>query len=248
MNRLALVADTLINVSNEILRPGTYPHGEVRPTQGRYWLGVFTNIILKSYLGAEFIDAHNIPETGPAIIAANHSSHLDGPLINAASAYTRRRPVVFLAAADIYYSNRLFRMMCDTVNCIPIRRNENDRIALLKTIKLLHQGRLVGIFPEGQRSRDGSIGEGKSGVALIAITTGYPVIPVAISGTFKAFPRKSRIIKPAKVRLKFGEPLFFGNQRCPSDQKINWVRDKIMSNIRKLYEEIATCRKQRIAA
>jgi len=240
MNRLALIADTLINVSNEILRPGTYPYGEVRPSQGRYWLGVFTNIILKSYLGAEFIDAHNIPEIGPA--------HLDGPLINAASAYARRRPVVFLAAADIYYSNRLFRMMCDTVNCIPIKRNENDQIALLKTIKLLHQGRLVGIFPEGRRSRDGSIGEGKLGVALIAIATGYPVIPVAISGTFEAFPRKSRIIKPAKVRLKFGEPLCFGNQRCPSDQKIKWARDEIMNDIKKLYEEITLSRRQRIAA
>jgi len=248
MNRLALVADTLINTWSEILKPEKYPYREVNPSEKKYWLGVLTNLLLRGYLGAEYVDTHNIPETGPAIIAANHSSHLDGPLINAASAYARRRPVVFLAAADVYNSNRLFRMMCDTVNCIPIKRNENDRIALLKTIRLLHQGRLLGIFPEGQRSRDGSIGEGKSGVALIALATGCPVIPVGISGTFEAFPRETKIIKPVKVRLKFGAPLWFGNQRRPSDEKISWVRDKIMNEIKRLYYEITNGKKEKLAA
>ncbi|MBI2486528.1 MAG: 1-acyl-sn-glycerol-3-phosphate acyltransferase [Deltaproteobacteria bacterium] len=248
MNRLALVADTLVNIGSEILKPEKYPYREVKPTQTKYWLGAFTNILLKSYLGAEYIDAQNIPETGPAIIAANHFSHLDGPLINAASAYTRRRAVVFLVAADLYKSNWLFRTMCDVVNCIPIKRNENDRIALLKTIRLLHQERLLGIFPEGQRSRDGNIGKGKSGVALITLATGCPVIPVGITGTFEAFPRKNNFIKPAKVRLKFGTPLWFGNQKHPSDERISWVRDKIMSEIKRLHEELHYGKKQKLAA
>lgn len=248
MNRLTLVVDTFINTWNEILRLKSYPHREVKPSEKKYWLGVLTNLLLRGYLGAEYIDTHNIPETGPAIIAANHSSHLDGPLINAASAYARRRPVVFLAAADVYNSNRMFRMMCDTVNCILIKRWENDRIALLKTIRLLRQGRLLGIFPEGQRSRDGSIGEGKSGVALIALATGYPVIPVGISGTFEAFPREARMIKPVKVRLKFGTPLRFGRERHPSDDRISRVRDSIMDEIKRLYDEITNGKRERLAA
>lgn len=248
MNRLALVTETLVNISSEILKPGTYPYREVKPTQTKYWLGAFANLFLKGYLGAEYIDAHNIPETGPAIIAANHFSHLDGPLINAASAYTRRRAVVFLAAADLYNSNRLFRIMCDVVDCIPIKRNEKDRIALLKTMRLLYQGRLLGIFPEGQRSRNGSIGEGKSGVALIALATGCPVIPVGITGTFEAFPRENSFIKPAKVRLKFGRPLRFGNQKHPSEEKISWARDEIMNEIRRLHDELHNGKKQKLAA
>jgi len=248
MNRLALIADTLVNLGTEIIKPGRYPRREVKPAQTKYWLGAVANLLLKGYLGAEYIDAQNIPEAGPAIIAANHFSHLDGPLINAASAYTRRRAVAFLVAADLYKSSRLFRMMCDVVNCIPIKRNENDRIALLKTIRLLHQERLLGIFPEGQRSRDGGIGEGKSGVALITLATGCPVVPVGITGTFEAFPREKNFIKPIKVRLKFGAPLWFGYQKHPSDEKISWVRDQIMSDIKRLHDELHNAQKQELAA
>ncbi|MGH7890107.1 MAG: lysophospholipid acyltransferase family protein, partial [Thermodesulfobacteriota bacterium] len=242
------VANTLLNIGHEILRPGTYPHREVKPAEIKYWLGALANLFLKGYLGAEYIDAHNIPEVGPAIIAANHFSHLDGPLINAASAHTRRRAVVFLAAADLYNSNPIFRMMCDIVNCIPIKRSENDRIALLKTIRLLHQGKLLGIFPEGQRSRDGNIGEGKSGVALIALATGCPVIPAGITGTFEALPRKTNFIKPAKVRIKFGPSLHFRDQRHPSDENISWVKKEIMNAIRKLHDDLYDDGKQRLAA
>jgi 1-acyl-sn-glycerol-3-phosphate acyltransferase len=248
MNRLALIADTIENIGRDLLKPGIYPHRELKPTHKNYWIAVFVNLFFKGYLGAEYIDTHNIPENGSAIIAANHFSHLDGLLINAASIYARRRTVVFLAAADVYNSNLMFRIMCDLVNCIPVKRDENDRAALLKTIRLLRQGSLFGIFPEGQRSRDGSIGEGKEGVAVIALATGCPVIPVGISGTFEALRRKTRIIKPAKVRLKFGPPLEFQKERHPSPERVSWVRDQIMNEIKRLHAEAAGGEAQKLAA
>ena len=165
-------------------------------------------------------------------------------LINAASLHERRRSVAFLAAADVYNSNPVFRLMCDIVKCIPVKRYESDRAALLRTIRLLNHGKLVGIFPEGMRSRDGNIGEGKEGVAAIALATGVPVIPVGISGTFRAFPRKTRIIKPAKVKLKFGAPLKFGKERSPSLERISWVRDEIMNEIKRLYKGLTDVRSQ----
>ena len=76
-------------------------------------------MFLKGYLGAEYIDSENIPEVGPALVAGNHFSHLDGVLINGASMMKYRRPVVFLAAADVYEKNRAFKIMCDIVNCTP---------------------------------------------------------------------------------------------------------------------------------
>ena len=237
MNRISLVANTLGNLAGDLIRPWLYPHREIKRTHKNYWIATFFDLFFKGYLGAEYIDAHNIPETGPSLIAANHSSHLDGILINAAAIMERRRSVVFLAAADVYYSNLPFRIVCDLVNCIPVKRDENDRAALLKSIRLIRRGSLLGIFPEGQRSRDGKIGEAKEGAAIIALVTGCPVIPIGIAGTFQALRRKTKIIKPAKVRLKFGSPLYFGKEKRPSPEKISYVRDQIMDEIKRLYSE-----------
>jgi 1-acyl-sn-glycerol-3-phosphate acyltransferase len=248
MNRLGLTVEAIENIGRDLLKPGIYPYRELKPAHRNYWISVFVNLFFKSYLGAEYIDTHNILEKGPAIIAANHFSHLDGLLINAVSIYARRRSVVFLAAADVYNSNRAFRIMCDLVNCIPVKRDENDRAALLKTIRVLRQGNLFGIFPEGQRSRDGRIGEGKEGVAVIALATGYPVIPVGISGTFEALRRKTKIIKPAKVRLKFGAPLEFEREKHPLPERVFHVRDQIMNEIKRLYTEALDGENQRLAA
>ncbi|MCI0454424.1 MAG: 1-acyl-sn-glycerol-3-phosphate acyltransferase [Candidatus Dadabacteria bacterium] len=248
MNRFILLAETIGNIGSDLINPARYPYREVKLNHRNYWIAVFVNLFFKGYLGAEYIDAHHIPETGPAIIAANHFSHLDGLIINAASIYERRRAVVFLAAADVYNSNLMFRIMCDLVNCIPVKRDENDRAALLKTIRILREGGLFGIFPEGQRSRDGSIGDGKEGVAVIALATGFPVIPVGISGTFEALPRKTKIIKPAKARLKFGPPLVFEKERHPSPEKVSWVRDQIMNEIKRLYTEALGREKEKLAA
>jgi 1-acyl-sn-glycerol-3-phosphate acyltransferase len=248
MNRFTLTTETIGNLVRDLINPALYPNRELKPIHRNYWIAFFVNLFSKSYLGAEYIDAHNIPETGPAIVAANHFSHLDGLLINAASIYERRRAVVFLAAADVYNSNLMFRIMCDLVNCIPVKRDENDRAALLKTIRVLRQGSLFGIFPEGQRSRDGTIGDGKEGVAVIALATGFPVIPVGISGTFEALRRKTKVIKPAKVRIKFGAPLEFEKERHPSLERVSWVRDQIMNEIKRLHTEAVEKEREKLAA
>jgi 1-acyl-sn-glycerol-3-phosphate acyltransferase len=110
----------------------------------------------------------------------------------------------------------------------------------LKVIKLLKDDKLVGLFPEGQRSRDGNIGEAKMGVAIMAIKSGTPIIPLAISGTFEAFPRKTKMIKPVKVKLKFGKPLKFEIEKKPSKERIQEVKNEIMNEIGNLYDEIRT--------
>ena len=106
-------------------------------------------------------------------------------------------------------------------------------------IKLLKKDNLCGLFPEGQRSRDGKMGESKLGVAIMALKSGSPIIPLAIKGTFEAFPRKTKFIKPANVILKFGEPLQYKIEKKPTKARINKVKDEIMEQIQKLYEDIS---------
>ena len=108
----------------------------------------------------------------------------------------------------------------------------------MKVIKLLRKNNLVGLFPEGQRSRDGKVGDGKLGVAIMALKAGVPVIPLAIKGTFEAFPRKTKFIKPIKITLKFGKPLNYDSEDKPSKERLNAVKDEIMQNIQNLYNDI----------
>jgi len=240
MNRIELFAQALGNFGKDLLSLDTYSNREIGKLERNFWIAVLVNLFSKAYFGIEYIDAQNIPDSGHAIVAGNHFSHLDGLLVNAASIYERRRPVVFLTAADVYNSNRAFRIMCDLVNCIPVNRFDNDRGALLKTVRLLKAGKLFGIFPEGQRSRDGTIGGAKEGAAVLALATGAPVIPVGISGTFEALPRKTRFLKPAKIKLKFGSPMLYPKERHPSPDRVSAVKNEIMDEIARLHSEIAS--------
>ncbi|NIP38501.1 MAG: 1-acyl-sn-glycerol-3-phosphate acyltransferase [Candidatus Dadabacteria bacterium] len=248
MDRLNLLYNTFCNAGKELIDPSTFPYREVGPDTKKWWIGLLNNLFLKGYLAAEYHNLENLPEYGPGIVAANHFSHLDGLLINGASAYRARREVVFFAAKDVYENNMVFKTMCNIVNCIPVKRNQTDRVSLLKAIRLLKKGKLFGIFPEGQRSRNGKIAEAKDGVAILALATGYPVIPMGIDGTYEALPRKAKLVKPVKVSLKIGEALFYNKVKKPSQSQIAQVRDEIMYEIKNLRNEAFDWKENRLAA
>ena len=228
----------LRNIETDIFKLNYYPSSDLKSYHLKYWLTFIVNLYLKFYHRVEVYNSNVIPKCGAGVIASNHMSHLDGIIINAITAYHTRRKINFLAAEDVYNKNFLFRFLCDLGNTIPVQRSTSDRVALLKVIKLLKSDRLVGLFPEGQRSRDGRIAEAKMGVAIMALKTGRPIIPLAISGTFEAFPRKTKIIKPVKVKLKFGNPLKHKIEKKPSKERIEDVKNEIMNEIKKLYDQI----------
>tara|TARA_Y100001936_G_scaffold234480_1_gene261626 strand:- start:1409 stop:2125 length:717 start_codon:yes stop_codon:yes gene_type:complete len=228
----------LKNIESDIFRINYYPNSDLKSYHLKYWLTFIVNLYLKFYHRVDVTNPEYIPKLGAGVIASNHMSHLDGIIINAVTAYHTRRKINFLAAEDVYNKNFLFRFLCDLGNTIPVQRSTSDRVALLKVIKLLKKDNLVGLFPEGQRSRDGKIGEGKMGVAIMALKTGTPIIPLAINGTFQAFPRKTKMIKPEKVKLKFGSPLKFSIEKKPDKKRIEDVTKQIMNEIKKLYNDI----------
>ena len=172
----------LKNISNDLFFSGFYPAGDIKSYHLKYWLIFVVNIYLKVYHRVEVINSEKIPQTGGAVIASNHTSHLDGIIINSITAFHTRRKITFLAAEDVYNQNFLFKFLCNLGNCIPVKRSTSDRVGLLKVIKLLRKDNLVGLFPEGQRSHDGSIGDGKLGVAIMALKAGVHIIQLAIQG------------------------------------------------------------------
>jgi len=154
---------------------------------------------------------HHIPAEGPAILAGNHLSFLDSiflPLVVS-------RRVTFLAKAEYFtergIKGRLKKAFFAGVGQVPIDRGNADaaRAALETGKRVLAEGKLLGIYPEGTRSPDGRLYRGKVGVAKMALEAGVPVIPVAMIGTFEIQPAGKAIPRVRPVGIRIGAPLDF---------------------------------------
>lgn len=101
-----------------------------------------------------------------------------------------------------------------------------------KAIVLLEKGGVVGVFPEGTRSPDGKLGEGRKGVAVMALMAGVPVIPCGITGAFEAYPRDAAFPRPFPVKVSIGKAVIAAKDKDPGDARIDALLDMIMSAIK----------------
>jgi len=147
--------------------------------------------------------ADYIPERGGVLLASNHASFLDPPVVG--SGY-RGRPVHFMARNTLWNS-RFGSWWMDHVGCIPVSRGTGDMRALKLTIKMLKEGRAVSMFPEGTRTEDGELQKAKGGIGFIIEKSGCIVVPAYIDGTYKAHPKGTKFIKPSKVTITYGKPI-----------------------------------------
>ncbi|MGY1652755.1 lysophospholipid acyltransferase family protein [Geodermatophilus sp. SYSU D01119] len=150
----------------------------------------------------------HVPADGAAILASNHLSAADWIFMP----LSLRRRVTFLAKAEYFtgrgVKGRLQRAFFSGAGQVPIDRSSATAAegAIRTGIGILRQGKLLGIYPEGTRSPDGRLYRGKTGVARMALETGAPVVPVAMTYTPRRIPFGSRL---PRVVVRFGEPLDF---------------------------------------
>jgi 1-acyl-sn-glycerol-3-phosphate acyltransferase len=171
-----------------------------------------------------------VPASGACIVVANHTSYLDAIILG--SACPRR--LRFMINAEIYRLLRL-RWFYYMMGSIPLRAERGDTGALRTALHTLKQGVGVGIFPEGQRMHDGTVGEGKVGVAFIAARSGAPVIPAAIIGAHRAMPVGASLPRLFPIRVVFGEPIrFVARGRKAGREELDAFADRVMQAITEL--------------
>ncbi|MBP2331116.1 1-acyl-sn-glycerol-3-phosphate acyltransferase [Kibdelosporangium banguiense] len=189
--------------------------------------------ILRLFFRPEAEGLENIPKTGGAILASNHLAVSDSffmPLV------IPRRRVTFPAKLEYFTEKGIkgaFKKWFMTgMGQIPMDRTGGSaaQAALDTGIRLLREGNLLGIYPEGTRSPDGRLYKGKTGMARIALEAGVPIIPVAMFGTDIANPIGSKMWKPTKIRVKFGEPLDFSRYEGLSGDRFveRSITDEVM--------------------
>ena len=184
----------------------------------------------KIWFGLDIEGEEHIPKKGRAILVSNHLSFLDANIISAASP----RKVSFMIAKE-YYEMPPIRWMCEFLGCIPVNRSGEDIAAVKQAIRKLKKDFLIGAFPEGGISRTGDLEEPKQGIALIALRTQSPVIPVHLSG-YRYQPMFATFALPKKIKIKVGPPLEFPDEDAKNREGLARVTEKIAEAIQKLKE------------
>jgi 1-acyl-sn-glycerol-3-phosphate acyltransferase len=169
----------------------------------------------------------NLIEEGPAILASNHASYLDPPLVGVAC----RKEIFYLARKSLFEKPVLGPVLT-RVNCIPIDRDRGDVAAVRAILRLLKEGKRTLLFPEGTRSRDGKLQPARGGLGLIIAKSLAPVVPVRIFGSYAALPRSGGI-HFSQVTMVVGKPLIFTKADLGTDERLAYqvLSDRVMATI-----------------
>ena len=166
--------------------------------------------------------AGNLPAAGGVLVASNHVSYWD-PLVVGCALHRR---IHYMGKAELFRIPVL-KTIIVALGTFPVHREAFARDAIRATLELLAQGRVVGIFPEGTRSKSGELLKPQLGAALVALKGGVPILPVGLLGTRGVF---------GKVRVRIGKPLYFPEYagKRPSKEVLEEVSNRVMGEIRAL--------------
>lgn len=141
----------------------------------------------------EVIGKENFPKEGGVLLCTNHIHNFDPPIVGIVSP----RTIHFMAKEELF-KMPILRNLLPHLNAFPVKRGMSDREALRKGLKVLKEGHVLGLFPEGTRSKTGELGKGLAGAGFFALRTEAAVVPCAIIGPYKAF---------SKLRVVYGKPI-----------------------------------------
>lgn len=183
-------------------------------------------IIFKLFFRLKVTGQQNIPQDGPFIIVANHSSLLD-PIILGVSIKPK---IIFVAAAYLFEISWLGYLL-RKANSIPVQK-ENDIKAIKQSLKILQKGGVLGIFPEGGIDRQKNNLPVRAGAAYLATKVGVPIVPIKIKGADKAFPRGAKFIRSLnKIEVEIKKPIYCSRYSNKNKEIIKMVVESYIKEI-----------------
>ena len=168
-----------------------------------------------------------VPETGAVILASNHASFLDPPLVGAGI----KRGINYLARESLFRFPGIGALL-HSWSAVPVDRDGGGAAGLKAILDRLLAGGGIILFPEGTRTRDGHLQPARSGIGLVVVKSNAPVVPVRVFGTYEAYGRHRKFPHPTRIAVKYGRPMNFEKLRAEA---------KACSRVRlkEIYQEIA---------
>lgn len=168
----------------------------------------FFRFLYATYFRWQVFHPERVPRQGPVILASNHASFLDPPLVGS----PLRRMVNYLARDTLFRVPGLGALL-RSWRVVPVDREGGGGAGLKAILDRLLDGGAVLLFPEGTRTRDGRLQPARPGIGLVVIKSVAPVVPVRVFGTFEAYAKHARIPLPRRLAIKYGRPLLFEELR-----------------------------------
>ncbi len=187
---------------------------------------VVLRILFKIFLRLEIKGIENIPLNGPLVIASNHLSLLDPPVIGVAAT----RKVHFMAKQELFIPvlGDIYKLL----GAFPVKRGGADRTAIKYAIDLMLAGGVLAIFPEGTRSKTGALGKAEPGTLMMAAKAKSVILPACVKGT--DLKRQGKLWP--KVSVFFGNPIYFPKDRPINKELLHELTDTLMQEIKRLQE------------
>jgi 1-acyl-sn-glycerol-3-phosphate acyltransferase len=197
----------------------------------------FFRLVYATYFHWRVFNSERVPLKGPVILASNHASYLDPPLVGAGL----KRGINYLAR-DTLFRYPGMGWLLRKWDCVPVDRDGGGAAGLRAILDRLLAGGAILLFPEGRRSSDGKLQPARSGIGLAVIKSEAMVVPVRTFGTFEAYGRNAKFPRPRRVAVKYGRPMAFAALRAEAKtcakprlkQIYQEVADEIMAAVEKM--------------
>src|SRR6185369_11381218 len=184
-------------------------------------------ILYATYFRWRVYGAENVPLSGGVILASNHASFLDPPLVGSGL----KRDINYLARESLFRYPGIGALL-RSWNSVPVDREGGGAAGLKKILGRLLDGGAIILFPEGTRTRDGKLQPARSGIGLAAIKSDAVIVPVRVFGTYEAYGRHLRLPRPYRVSVKWGEPMRFETLRAEA-------KNCSKARLKEIYQQVA---------
>ena len=193
-----------------------------------YFLGwSLFRVMYATYFRWRVFNPERVPLTGPVILASNHASFLDPPLVGSGL----HRGINYLARESLFRYPGVGWLLRKW-NSVPVDRDGGGAAGLKAILDRLLAGGAIILFPEGTRTKDGSLQPARSGIGLTAIKSSAVVVPVRVFGTYEAYGRHIKIPRPHQVSVKYGRPMMFEKLRAEA-------KTCTKARLKEIYQEVA---------
>ena len=189
------------------------------------WRGFRT--LFQVYFRARGHNAERVPLNGPVILAANHASFIDPPLVGSCL----HRGISYLARESLFRFP-VIGWVLRKWDAVPVDRDGGGAAGLRAILDRLIDGAGIILFPEGTRTRDGNFLPARSGIGLVVIKSTAPVVPVRVFGSYEAYGRHMSLPRPRKVVVKFGPPMDFAASRAEA-------KHCSKARLKEIYQQVA---------
>src|SRR5262249_20244561 len=194
-------------------------------------VGLFMRIFFKLRVSGK----EKLPVKGPFILSPNHQSFLDGPVVASQIPWRLFKDMFYVGTSEIF-GKGLFSFLGRTFRLVPVDPDSNLVTAMRAGAFGLKKGKNLVLYPEGERSIDGSPKKFKKGAAILSMHLKVPIYPVALDGFYKAWPRSRKFPRLSKLRVRFGDPIIPSSTEKSSEETYRQLTEKLRDRVMEMWQ------------